>query len=297
MGNHTHNGNRLMQNYFNLMRWDKPVGTWLLFWPCSWGITLAAAQNGTSLLTTLNLLALFFLGSLIMRSAGCVINDLWDRKIDAKVERTRNRPLANGDLSILQALILLALLLSLALLIVYQLRIEVFWLALVSLPLVISYPLMKRITWWPQAFLGLTFNFGAVMGWVAVNGEITISTSLLYLSGIYWTLGYDTIYAFQDIADDIKIGVKSTARRLEKHAKLAISLFYGISFSAYIIALLLEKAPPLILLTALVPLYLMVYQLRKFDPKNPENCLILFKQNVAFGFSIFMTIFLHFTLQ
>jgi len=297
MGNETHNGNRLMQNYFNLMRWDKPVGTWLLFWPCSWGITLAATQNEMPLLATLHLLALFFLGSLIMRSAGCVINDLWDRNIDAQVERTRNRPLANGDLSVIQALILLAILLSFALLIVSQLRSEVFWLALVSLPLVISYPLMKRITWWPQAFLGLTFNFGAVMGWVAVSGEITFITSLLYLSGIYWTLGYDTIYAFQDITDDVKIGVKSTARRLEKHAKPAISIFYGVSFAAYILALLLAKAPLFILLISLFPLYLMTNQLRKFDPTKPENCLLLFKSNIWFGFSTFITIFIYLSTQ
>jgi len=232
-----------------------------------------------------------------MRSAGCVINDLWDRKIDAQVERTRSRPLASGAVSVMQAMLLLGFLLTMALWIVTQLRVEVFWLALVSLPFVIAYPLMKRITWWPQAFLGLTFNFGAVMGWVAVSGEITLTTSLLYLSGIYWTLGYDTIYAFQDISDDIKIGVKSTARCLEKHAKLAISLFYAISFAAYILALLLAEAPPIILLTALLPLYLFVNQLLKFNPEKPENCAALFKSNVWLGFSIFISIFIYFSTK
>lgn len=294
MGNQNRSGNSLMHSLLDLMRWDKPIGTWLLFWPCSWGIVLAAASHSLALLPTLNLLALFFLGSLIMRSAGCVINDLWDRDFDAQVERTRSRPLASGAVSVKQAIALLAVLLTAALMIVSQLRLEVFWMAWLALPLVIAYPLMKRITWWPQAFLGLTFNFGALMGWVAVTGTIELPAILLYISGLFWTLGYDTIYAFQDIEDDLKIGVKSTAIRLQRQAKPAINLFYLSCIALHAAALMVAEASFYALFACSLPLFSLLQQMHQFNPKQPASCGKLFRHNAWIGFFLLIPSFLHF---
>ncbi len=283
MGKESNNSNSLITSYLQLIRWNAPIGTWLLFWPCSWGIALAASQSFISSMEALNLAALFFIGAFAMRSAGCIINDMWDRKIDAQVERTRNRPLASGALSMLQALILLAISLFVSLLITTQLKWEVFWLAVLSLPLIIAYPLMKRITWWPQAFLGLTFNFGALMGWVAVSGDLSWPALLLYLSGIYWTLGYDTIYAFQDISDDEKIGVKSTARRLQKVAKPMLFLFYLISVISFFAALFTADASLLSLCLCIIPATMLCWQISQFSLSNSTNYRALFCQNAWVG--------------
>ena len=245
---------------------------------------MAAIQTGMPILPTLNIIALFFLGAFIMRSAGCIVNDILDRNIDAKVERTKSRPIASGTISVKRALILLITLLFAALIIVSQLRLEVFWLAVISLPLIAIYPLMKRITWWPQAFLGLTFNFGALMGWVAVTGEIALPAILLYFSGIFWTLGYDTIYAFQDINDDIKLGIKSTAIRLQKHAKLAISIFYSISFISYILALVVNQINIYIFILCLLPLSALIRQIFIFNKSETDGCKKLFISNGFVGF-------------
>ena len=283
-----------MQEWLNLVRWDKPVGTWLLFWPCAWSIVLAAAQTHISLMPMLHLVALFFLGALIMRSAGCIINDLWDKDFDAQVERTKNRPLASGAISIRQALLLLALLLFGALLIVIQLKAAVFWYALLSLPLVIIYPLMKRITWWPQAFLGLTFNFGALMGWVAVTGEIALPAILLYISGIFWTLSYDTIYAFQDITDDSKVGIKSTALYLKGKEKQSIAVFSCLSFAIYFYALVNIGVGMVSYLSSLGALLFIIRQVRTIDSDNPQKCLSQFKTNTFYGFIILMPILIYY---
>ena len=290
MGNDNASGNSLIQNYLALMRWDKPVGTWLLFWPCSWSITLAATEQNMAILPTLNLLALFFLGALAMRSAGCVINDWWDRDLDAQVERTRNRPLASGAISSKQALFLLAGLLGSALVILLQLRIEVFYWALASLPLVILYPLMKRITWWPQAFLGLTFNFGALMGWVAVTGEIALPALLLYASGFFWTLGYDTIYAFQDRKEDEAVGVKSTARKLYRIAKPVISFFYFASILLYVGALMAVSTPFIYYGLLLIPLGIVVMLLKQLNPDDADLCARQFRKSSWLGFWLLVPI-------
>lgn len=297
MGKQKLDDNSLMQHLLNLMRWDKPIGTWLLFWPCSWSIFLAAAQTNLSIMPTLNILALFFLGALIMRSAGCIINDLWDRKIDAKVERTKSRPLASGSLSIKQALTLLFFLLVSALIIVTQLKLEVFWLALISLPLVATYPLMKRITWWPQAFLGLTFNFGALMGWVAITGTISLPAIFLYISGILWTLGYDTIYAFQDIEDDIKSGIKSTARRLHSHARPAIAIFYIVSFMFYWLALAASDADIYVFIISLLPALTLSQQIIRLNINNQKTCANLFCANSFTGLLLVLPIIAKFLLN
>lgn len=269
------------------MRWHQPVGYWLLLWPCWWSITLASyATNGA--LPEAKLLALFLLGAIVMRSAGCVINDLWDREIDAKVARTRNRPLASGALSVKQALGLLCLLLSAAAIVVLQLKIEVFWLALASLPLVILYPLMKRITWWPQAFLGLTFNFGALMGWVAVTGQIALPAVMLYISGIFWTLGYDTIYAHQDREDDIQAGVKSTACLLNEHSRIWVGGFYLLAVLGWLSAGYSAQLPSAFYVVLSLPAGHLFWQWRRFDKDNPARCLQLFRSNHITGFCLWL---------
>jgi 4-hydroxybenzoate polyprenyltransferase len=202
--------------YARLARLDRPIGTWLLLFPCWWSVALAAAPGHWP---SLYLLILFGVGALVMRGAGCTVNDMIDRDIDAKVARTATRPLASGQLSMYQAWRFLGLQLGLGLIILLQLSWTAIWLGVASLVLVAIYPFMKRITWWPQAFLGLTFNWGALMGWAAMRDEIAWPAALLYAAGFFWTLSYDTIYAHQDKIDDALIGVKSTALRLGKDTK------------------------------------------------------------------------------
>jgi len=218
------------------MRLHQPVGILLLFWPCAWAIMLAGGD--------LPLILLFLAGSVVMRAAGCIINDLTDRKLDSQIERTRSRPLASGELSEIQAILLLVLLLCIGLAIALMLPPVVIKLAVAVMPLIILYPWMKRITWWPQLFLGLTFNWGALMGWAAVRGEIELPAVMLYIAGIFWTLGYDTIYAHQDKRDDIKAGIKSTALKLGRYSKLFIALFY-IAMIAVLMSIGAWLHPPL----------------------------------------------------
>ncbi len=262
-----------IQLYFSLMRLHQPVGIWLLFWPCAWGIGLASEWGAQSQAV---LLALFFLGSVVMRGAGCIVNDLWDRDFDAHVERTRTRPLASGAVSVQAALILLATLLLLALGIVLLLPTIVFWLACFSLPLVVLYPAMKRITWWPQAFLGLTFNFGALMGWAAMRGQVDASALWLYAAGFFWTLGYDTIYAHQDKTDDINIGVKSTALLFGTRTRHYLAVFFALMLAC------LYKAgiQPAALLLLALPL---LYQLWALRIDNPARCGQQFRFHAVYG--------------
>ncbi|KAH8311464.1 hypothetical protein KR044_006480, partial [Drosophila immigrans] len=209
--------------YAQLMRIDRPIGTYLLFWPCGWSIALSAEAGCWPDLT---MLGLFATGALIMRGAGCTINDLWDRDIDAKVERTRNRPLASGQISQFDAIVFLSAQLSLGLLVLVQLNWQSILLGASSLGLVVTYPLMKRVTYWPQLVLGMCFNWGALLGWCATQGSVNLDACLpLYLSGVCWTIVYDTIYAHQDKLDDLQIGVKSTALRFGENTKAWLSGF------------------------------------------------------------------------
>ncbi|KAH8284225.1 hypothetical protein KR054_012481 [Drosophila jambulina] len=209
--------------YAQLMRIDRPIGTYLLFWPCAWSIALSAEAGCWP---DLAMLGLFGTGALIMRGAGCTINDLWDKDIDAKVERTRTRPLASGQISQFDAIVFLSAQLSLGLLVLVQLNWESILLGASSLGLVITYPLMKRVTYWPQLVLGMAFNWGALLGWCATQGSVSLAACLpLYLSGVCWTIVYDTIYAHQDKLDDLQIGVKSTALRFGKNTKAWLSGF------------------------------------------------------------------------
>lgn len=209
-----------MLAYFHLMRLDKPVGIWLTFWPAAWAVLLASGTFQPELL------ALLFLGASLMRAAGCIMNDLADADFDAQVERTKLRPLASGAISKRRALALLGVLLAQAFGLLFVLPHPAFWLAFATLPLVAAYPFMKRFTWWPQLFLGITFNMSALFGWLEATGELSLSALWLYVAAVFWTLGYDTIYALQDMHDDARIGVKSTALRLGAFTLPFVALCY-----------------------------------------------------------------------
>lgn len=270
--------NAKVNAYIRLARLEKPVGIWLLFWPCAWSITLAS--ESMDWLT----LALFFIGSVSMRAAGCVVNDMADRQFDKQVERTKSRPLASGALSMREAFSFLLVLLLISLGVVSQLPLMVFWLACASLPLVFAYPFMKRITWWPQAFLGLTFNFGALMGWAAITESLPLEAWLLYVAGFFWTLGYDTIYGHQDKADDAMIGVKSTSLRLGKHTIPFVACCYVLC-----VALLGFTSGAWLGLTAVALHFL--WQLRTTDIDVPPTCLRAFKSNQWVGALIWLVFF------
>jgi 4-hydroxybenzoate polyprenyltransferase len=214
-----------VQPYLRLARLDRPIGSWLLYWPCVWGVLLASYPLGTQQLWLCLLLGL---GSIAMRGAGCVWNDILDRDIDAQIERTCARPIPAGEVSTKQALLFMAMLCVAGLGVLLALPRVAQWVALAAMPLVALYPLMKRITWWPQAWLGLTFNWGALVGYAAMTNDISVAALLLYAGGVFWTLGYDTIYALQDIEDDALVGVKSSARKLGKNVRLGVLTFYAI---------------------------------------------------------------------
>lgn len=228
----------MMKPYLHLMRLDKPIGIWLVFFPAAWGVLLAPAALDPALL------GLMLLGAVLVRAAGCILNDLADRKLDAHVARTRTRPLASGAVSVRQALLLLALLLVGALALALRLPPMVFWLGLLALPLIAAYPWMKRFTFWPQAFLGLTFNLGAPIGWAATGAPLELAALLLYVACLFWTLGYDTIYALQDRADDKQAGIKSTARALEGQMRPAVTACYIAMLALLAAAFVQAGAPP-----------------------------------------------------
>ncbi len=272
-----HIGSLPVGAYARLMRLDKLTGAYLLLWPCWWSATLAS--DGIPFYE----LALFALGALVMRAAGCIINDLWDRDIDRQVARTAGRPLASGEVSAREARTLLAFLLVLAAMVAVSLGWAVFILSSVWLVLVVVYPLMKRVTWWPQLFLGLTFNAGAILGWVAVTGHVEWPAILLYIGSVFWTVGYDTIYAHQDIEDDARIGVKSTARLFGRHSLLAIGVCYSIFFmSLMLLGFMLQLNIPYFLLVILISAQLFL-QMVRVDLTNPASCLDAFRSNQWLG--------------
>ena len=267
-----------------LARWDRPIGTWLLLWPCWWAVALAPGWPD------LRLLALFAIGAIAMRGAGCVINDLADRDLDAKVARTRHRPLASGRLSAGQAVAFLILQLLVGLIVLLNLNRFSVVLGLASMPLVIAYPFMKRITWWPQAFLGLTFNWGALVGWSAVTGELAAPAVTLYVAGILWTLGYDTIYAHQDKVDDALIGVKSSARWLGAATIPWLWRFYAAALLLIGLAGWLVAMGPGFYLMLLLAGGHLVWQVRTLDLDDPMSCLARFRSNRAFGLLVFLAL-------
>jgi 4-hydroxybenzoate polyprenyltransferase len=270
------------QPFLQLARLDRPIGIWLLYWPCVWGVLLAQANSakGPDLLQAVFLLALFFIGSVVMRGAGCAYNDIIDRDIDAQVTRTAGRPLPSKRVSVRAAWIFVVVLCGIGLLVLIQLNPAAIFVALGSIILVAAYPFMKRITWWPQAWLGCTFNWGALVGYASVADEITLPAVLLYCAGIFWTLGYDSIYAYQDIEDDALVGVKSSARALgTKHAKPAIGVFYGLSIIFLITSIILATGYFWLGLLALPAAGHFALQIKQLDVENSARCLALFRSN------------------
>jgi 4-hydroxybenzoate polyprenyltransferase len=274
-----------MNPYFRLLRLHQPTGIWLLLWPCWWSITFASYG-----LPTAKLLVLFGLGAIVMRSAGCIINDIIDRDVDKYVERTRMRPLASGEILLKQAIILLIILLVFALCIALQMRPIVLILAACSLLFVVAYPFMKRITWWPQAFLGLTFNWGALMGWAAIRGEIDPPALLLYIGSIFWTLGYDTIYAHQDKIDDLVIGIKSTALRLGKNSIYWIAGFYMLAVLSWLFAGISHPVGILYYIVLAAVAMHFSWQIVKVDLDNAASAMRIFVSNRILGWIVFVAI-------
>ena len=276
--------------FLELTRLNKPIGFMLLFWPCSWGLTLSEGINSLNN-QYVNYLILFFIGSVLMRSAGCIFNDVVDKDIDKKVKRTKLRPIAANKISIKKALSYVAILCSLAFMVLIQFNSLTIILGMGSMLLAFTYPFMKRVTYWPQLFLGLTFNWGVVMAWASINNDISLSILILYISAIFWTLGYDTIYGAQDMSDDEIIGVKSTSIKFKKNMKLFVLSSYLISILG--IFYLLSSNLNFNLTTLFLSLFIisLVYQIFIFDKKNPATCLKAFKTNNLSGFLLFLAIF------
>ncbi len=271
-----------LRPYASLMRLDRPIGTWLLFWPCAWSVALAGVGGRWSLFGWL------LLGAFAMRSAGCAYNDFVDRDLDRQVERTRLRPLASKRISLRSAWTLIALLCGLGLVVLLQLEPSAQLIALASIALVAAYPFMKRITWWPQAWLGLVFSWGALVGWPAVTGSLAWPPLLLWLGSVFWVLGYDTLYAIQDKEDDALVGVKSSARRLGDKAPAGIAIFYALALLGWGAAVWLVR-PDWLALIALVPAALhLISQSLRADPANGELALVLFRSNRFTGLLLFL---------
>ena len=280
-------------NFFiELTRLKKPIGFMLLFWPCAWGLTLAY-DFSSNLKYYFFYLILFFLGSVLMRSAGCIVNDILDRNFDSKVSRTKTRPIASGSVSIKTAIFYSILLCFFSFLILINFNLFTIFLALGSMPLAFTYPLMKRFTYWPQLFLGITFNYGLVLGWTCVQGELSLAPMFFYLGAIFWTLGYDTIYGYQDIKDDEIIGLKSTSIKFKDKAKFFLFICYALFSIFFLIGGYNMKFHLSFYILAVIPLiHLLVYQMKIFNIKNPSSCLKAFKSNNYFGLIIFLNILL-----
>ena len=269
--------------FIELTRLKKPIGFMLLFWPCAWGLTLAY-DFSKNLNDYFFYLSLFFLGSVLMRSAGCIVNDISDKEFDKKVERTKNRPLASNKVSIKLAIFYTLALCALAFLVLINFNNLTIILALGSMPLAFTYPLMKRFTYWPQLFLGITFNYGLVLGWTAIQGEINAVAIIFYLGAIFWTLGFDTIYGFQDLKDDEIIGVKSTSIKFKKNSKLFLTICYLIFTIFLILTGFFMKLNTIFYFFILIPIaHLFFYQISNFNYKDSKNCLRVFKSNNSFG--------------
>lgn len=270
--------------YLQLARLERPIGTWLLLWPCWWSVALATPAGR---FPDLKLMVLFGLGALLMRGAGCTYNDIVDRDIDARVARTRGRPLPSGRVSVAQASIFIVMLLAVAFVILLQFNRFTVLLGMASLAVVLVYPFAKRFTDWPQIILGLAFNWGALMGWAAVRGEIALPAALLYAAGIAWTLGYDTIYALQDIEDDALIGVRSTARLFGANTRKLIAVSYAVTAFLFALAALLAGFGPIFGGVALFGILHLARQAWTLDTENPTSCLRAFRSNVYFGWIMF----------
>lgn len=271
-----------LRPYASLMRLDRPIGAWLLYWPCAWSVALAGVGGRWDLFLWLAL------GAFAMRSAGCVYNDIVDRDLDRRVERTRLRPLASGRLALRSAWALIAILCGIGLAVLLQLNRTAALIALVSIAPVAVYPFMKRITWWPQAWLGLVFSWGALVGWPAVTGRFELPALLLWLGSVAWVLGYDTLYAIQDIEDDALVRVKSSARRLGSKAPLGIALSYTVALALWSTAIWSVR-PEWLALAGLIPAALhLANQALRADPNDGGLALALFRSNRTCGLLVFV---------
>lgn len=269
-----------------LARLDRPIGIWLLLLPALWGITLAWADGLGSGLYAAVLTVLFAIGAVAMRGAGCVINDLWDRKIDAQVERTKDRPLARGDVMTGDALIFLGILLMAGLVVLLLLGPTAIMLGMVVVPLIVLYPLAKRFTDWPQAVLGIVFNFGALMGWAAMADTVSWPAVLLYAAGIFWTLGYDTVYAHQDKEDDVLVGVRSTALLFAQNSRVFVSGFYAAAFLCIFLSMLACGVSAYSYAGLAGAAAHMAWQMLRWAPEDPQSSLTVFRSNRDFGLII-----------
>ena len=269
--------------FIELTRLKKPIGFMLLFWPCAWGLTLAY-DFSNSLNNYFFYLFLFFMGSVLMRSAGCIVNDISDKEFDKKVERTKNRPIASGNISVKLGLFYTIILCSIAFLVLINFNNLTIILALGYMPLAFTYPLMKRFTYWPQLFLGITFNYGLVLGWTAIQGEINAVAIIFYFGAIFWTLGYDTIYGFQDIKDDEIIGVKSTSIKFKKKPKLLLTTCYLVFLISLILVSFIMKLNSMSYFFILISAaHLFFFHIYNFNYQDPKTCLKIFKSNNFFG--------------
>ena len=283
----------LMKNlklFIELTRLDKPIGYMLLFWPCVWGLTLVYDFN-SEINTYYKYLIFFLLGSILMRSAGCIINDITDKKFDQKVERTKNRPIASEKISIKLALLYALVLCFCAFLILINFNLLTIVLALASMPFAFSYPLMKRFTYWPQLFLGITFNYGLVLAWISINNSISLTPIMFYIGAIFWTLGYDTIYGYQDIKDDEIIGIKSTSIKFKNNPKTFLILCYSFLLISLILIGVLMNFNNIFYLFLIIPFcHLFFYQINFLNINKPEDCLKIFKSNNVLGLIVCMNI-------
>ena len=276
--------------FIELTRLKRPIGYMLLFWPCAWGLTLAY-DFSKNLNDYFFYLLLFFLGSVLMRSAGCIVNDISDKEFDKKVSRTKNRPIASNQVSIKLGIFYTLILCLLALLVLINFNNLTIFLALGSMPLAFTYPLMKRFTYWPQLFLGITFNYGLILGWTAIQGEINAIAIIFYFGAIFWTLGYDTVYGFQDIKDDEIIGVKSTSIKFKNKPKNFVSTCYVfLIFSILIVGYMMNYNYFFYASLLITIAHLFFYQIKSFNPKSPSMCLKVFKSNNLVGLLIFCNI-------
>ncbi len=278
--------------FVELTRLKKPIGYMLLFWPCAWGLTLVY-NFSESLDKYFFYLILFFLGAILMRSAGCIVNDILDRKFDKKVFRTKNRPIASGKISVHLGIFYVITLCFFAFIILINFNYFTIIMALGSMPLAFTYPLMKRYTYWPQLFLGITFNYGLILGWTSISGQLDIIPIIFYFGAIFWTLGYDTIYGYQDIQDDEIIGLKSTSIKFKGTAKYFLMIAYLILIISFLIGGYTMSFNLYYYLFLILPIsHLFFYQIRIFDPSNPNICLKIFKSNNYLGFIILINIIL-----
>ena len=282
-----------MKNFkliIELTRLNKPIGFMLLFWPCVWGLALSYNFD-----LTLNVFIfyglLFFSGSVLMRSAGCIVNDISDKNFDKLVERTKNRPVASGKISIRLAIIYAAVLCVIAFLVLINFNKFTILMALISMPLAFTYPLMKRFTYWPQLFLGITFNYGLVLAWISIKNDISLIPIIFYLGAIFWTLGYDTIYGYQDIKDDEIIGVKSTSIKFKNNPKKFILICYLTFIASLILIGLLMKFNLFYFLFLIIPIFqLIFFQIYKLNVNEPMSCLAKFKSNNFIGLIVFVNL-------